>query len=258
MSDFFTGRIGYNHSPLIYVIKTILYVCGMIYALLSLRFVIHKIRYKGKRMKKLISVVAAAMVIGTVSSASALMFTEEYTGKQHVKEGKSFSFGFDMWLENDDSASFGKKNATNSSLKLTQDAYGADAYDSWDSAKLTVDLYAKDKKWEKANFKFVAFNDLFPDTIFNLGKFKFNGKKGDEFAQFTHTFTDSQLDAFDDWGWGKVKIKAINTNKVKNNFNVTRVAMDVNVAPVPEPSTMLLFGAGIAGLVGYSRRRSSK
>lgn len=34
--------------------------------------------------------------------------------------------------------------------------------------------------------------------------------------------------------------------------------LDGTMAPVPEPSTMLLFGAGLAGLVGYSRKRSNK
>lgn len=38
---------------------------------------------------------------------------------------------------------------------------------------------------------------------------------------------------------------------------ITNIA-DATTAPVPEPSTILLFGAGIAGLVGYSRRRSNK
>jgi hypothetical protein len=32
----------------------------------------------------------------------------------------------------------------------------------------------------------------------------------------------------------------------------------VNQAPVPEPSTILLMGAGILGLVGYNRKRFSK
>jgi len=34
--------------------------------------------------------------------------------------------------------------------------------------------------------------------------------------------------------------------------------VNVNTAPVPEPSTILLMGAGLFGLVGYNRKRFSK
>ena len=48
------------------------------------------------------------------------------------------------------------------------------------------------------------------------------------------------------------------TPENSGNWDYAVAGMDVDVAPVPEPSTMLLMGSGLLGLVGYSRKRFSK
>lgn len=48
------------------------------------------------------------------------------------------------------------------------------------------------------------------------------------------------------------------SNLVVNGYSNSASVGNSNSAPVPEPSTILLMGAGILGLVGYNRKRSSK
>ncbi len=57
----------------------------------------------------------------------------------------------------------------------------------------------------------------------------------------SHTFTDG----FD----GGVAIRSF------GNIDIDTIAVDKATAPVPEPSTTLLFATGIAGLAGLMRRR---
>jgi hypothetical protein len=41
-----------------------------------------------------------------------------------------------------------------------------------------------------------------------------------------------------------------------NNNNVGQLQVSIAATPVPEPATLLLFGIGILGLIGYGLRRS--
>lgn len=63
---------------------------------------------------------------------------------------------------------------------------------------------------------------------------------------------------------GIVDVSGFDTTNTRLQFNLTekngalysRVGIDnVNVSPVPEPTTVLLFGAGLAGLIAVQRRK---
>ena len=58
--------------------------------------------------------------------------------------------------------------------------------------------------------------------------------------------------------WISDHILYVTIDDIEGEFWVTGMAIKGDYTPVPEPSTILLMGTGLLGLVGYSRKRFSK
>lgn len=224
-------------------------------------------------MINIFSAAAAVTIIGTsmmVQPANATLFVEEYTYTdapyyQGLYEGESLSFGFDLWYDNDSSVR-ADGVGTNSDLELTQDAVGA--FGDWSAASIAVDLFSEDWAWEKTQITLTAYT-AGADEVYNLGSFWWNGF---EFQSpwftlsqtdllFSYDLTQDQLNVFEALGWGDVTITASLTGWCNyNDFGISRVAVsaETSAAPVPEPATMILLGAGLVGLAGYNRKRNGR
>ncbi len=207
------------------------------------------------KKKGLVIIFVMAVLAVMVTTASALTLTEKYTGYQYIGENSSYNFGFDFWYNNN---VYGV--GTDSSLGLAADASGAAGY-TWESATLYIDFYSKDWTWEEAGMELMAWNEYGNGSqSFNLGTisgYLGGWGQGGQTYHYSYDFSPIQLAAFGEWGWGNVTISAVPTDDWwhYNDFAITTVGIDMDVAPVPEPATMLLFGTGLAGLALYRRKR---
>lgn len=60
----------------------------------------------------------------------------------------------------------------------------------------------------------------------------------------------------DEDGWAVIDLAEMGFTRISNITGVSHVSL-FSGEPVPEPATMMLFGAGLAGLAGFRRRKKA-
>ena len=185
-------------------------------------------------MKKFLTFLCAVtLVLGLVGSASAISFTNTQV--------------LDVWL--------GGSGQSNSGTYTWSHDTPADfevPYDVVNSASLAISAL-----WVDANNETVSVEGIGQGTLRSTGSW-------DWALGWYGTSNLDIADVFVTWNAGDPLDVALNYTEWPNRNGLhlysSTFTLDYEngAAPVPEPSTILLMGIGLLGLVGYSRKRSKK
>jgi hypothetical protein len=202
--------------------------------------VFHLIIKRRGKMKKII-LAAAMLIFGMAGSASAL-------GMVEIDSDRSFSdsvylpsgYGNDLITWTHDAPFFFEAHNHTIDLATIEITYSF------------IDTKEGEEVWLNGSY---------------IGQLGVNGNNGRDLDTAIFDVT-ANLDPFNNKSILNLSLKIDETGDgwgndywlVTSTFYLyySRYIDDNNNAPVPEPGTILLVGLGLAGLVGYSRKRSSK
>jgi hypothetical protein len=220
-----------------------------------------RLNFKEDEMKRILSATACAAIIGWAGSATALSITngsfetgnfsgwsitEQWGGSAKVVtvaeafKGNTYTATDGRYMADLTATSFVQQNQT----------WSAGESLSFDWAFLGMDARVPIVNWfnDTALFEIVGANNV-PVYSVVLADILSTGNYNDTGWQtFTYTFTTD--------GSGSIRFGVQN----KTSFFQDSVLLVDNVrsaAPVPEPTTMLLFGTGLLSLAAVGRRRAA-
>ena len=208
-------------------------------------------------MKKII-LSSALVVFGMVGSANAGLFTDTTTIDTKLAEGVLAGIFYPSSVTYSHSTPFDFEVP----------------WDTVNSASLSISGYWIDGNNDSVSFEQSFLGTLTPGGTYTAEHTYRTGNRRTGLSWVTVPEVDSpsvslfNIDTmFSEWSTGApfdVTVMAMNDGfcsfegSLYLSTSTFTLDYDNGTAPVPEPSTMLLFGAGALGLLGYSRKRSNK
>lgn len=204
-------------------------------------------------MKKLLSIFTCVVIFGMAGTSFASFYVDPYFGDELLEAGESTTWSFDL---------------------LNDTLYGIDIDGTdlttidWSSIPY-VDINAGDTITSAYFSLWIGDDNLLGDAQIDTGWFTMwlgdEYEYGEAIADGTVVFPEQEISIIDGVFAYDLTVElqdytlsvTITNTGDSGDFVARLAAVGGEFSSVPEPTTMLLFGAGLAGLAGVSRRRKN-